>query len=98
VAAEDVAQFVFGSLEDASSAFGKVLAGAIDVEVQHRHGGLIRLGLAAFAAFGGTLQRESYLTRAHRSKNFRLQVERVAALRHPRGPTAILFAAALGLR
>ena len=81
---EYVAQFVFGAFENALTFFRKIFAGAIDVEVQHRHGRLIRFRLATFAAFGRTLKRERDFSRTRRSKNFWLEIERVASLCHSR--------------
>ena len=49
--AEYLTQFVFGTFENALAFFRKIFAGAVDVEVQHRHGGLIWFRFATFAAF-----------------------------------------------
>src|SRR2546430_16561153 len=50
ISPEHVAQFVFGAREGSFPAFGQIFASAIDIEIQHRHRGLIRLRLSPLAA------------------------------------------------
>lgn len=55
--AEGLAQLVLGFLQPCAVGRGQVLAGAVDVEHQHRHGRSERIGLAALARFRRTLER-----------------------------------------
>src|SRR5262245_19370384 len=88
VPAERLAQFPFGPFQDADLALGKALAGPVDIEVEHRHGGLVGRGLAAPAALGRPLQGQGDPVRIARLEDRFLEVERVAALVHLRRPAA----------
>ena len=56
-AAKNVAQFVLCVFENSLLSLRQIFPGAIDVEIQHRHRGLIRCALAPVALFGGMFQR-----------------------------------------
>ncbi len=64
-------------LEDRQPALRQMLAGAVDVEIEHRHGGLEGAGLAAGAGFGRTLEGTGDRRRIFESENALLQIERV---------------------
>jgi hypothetical protein len=53
-------------------------ASAIEIEIQHRHGGLIGLGLAPWAGFSGSLERRGNFPWAGPGENALVEVERVA--------------------
>src|SRR5258708_7224526 len=55
--AEQPAQLLLGPVEDPFLRRRQVFAGAIDVEIKHRHGGQQRRALAPLASFRGALQR-----------------------------------------
>src|SRR5581483_2290756 len=78
---EFLAQRVFGALEHAQPALGQILAGTVDVEGEHRHGGAERLRLAAAALLGGALERPGDLLRRALGKDAALEIERVARAR-----------------
>jgi hypothetical protein len=56
-----LAQFVLRVFENTLLFLWQILAGAIDVKVQHRHRWLIRLRFASLAVLGRAFQRESNL-------------------------------------
>jgi len=58
-----------------------MLAGAIDVERQHRHRGCVRAGLAPAAAFCGALQRARDAARVVAGEHAAIQRQRIARLR-----------------
>ena len=84
ISPEHIAQFVFRALERSLSAFWKIFPGAVDVEIQHRHGRLIRLGFAPFAVLSRALQGEGDFSWTPGLKNFRLEIQGVALLGHAR--------------
>ena len=53
---KDTAQFIFGAFENAFLHRRQVFSRSIDVEIQHRHCGLIRCALAPFTLFCGVFQ------------------------------------------
>src|SRR4029434_9249478 len=66
-------------------------ARAIDIEVQHRHRGLIRCALSPLAGFRGTLQRCGDAMRIAHLEDIGFQIERVAFACDPCGPIVSLF-------
>src|SRR5438874_5576027 len=78
IAAEGLAQFVLGALEHALLPLREVLAGAIEVEGQHRHCRAVRRTLAPAAGFRRALQRQRNLMRVVMREDAMLQIERVA--------------------
>ena len=62
-AAKNVAQFLLGVFQNSFLFFRQIFPGSIDVEVQHRHRGLVRCALTAVAMFGGVFQRTRDLAR-----------------------------------
>jgi len=91
ISSEKFSQLVFGARECALSAFGQILAGAIDVKIQHRHRRLIRLCLPTFAPLRRAFQRERDFSRAPGFENAGFQVERIAPFRNSCGPTLVSF-------
>ena len=78
ISCKNVSQFLFGVFERSLTTFRKVLSGAVDVKIQHRHRRLIRLGFAPFAALSRSFQRERDFFGTARPKYFRLQIQYVA--------------------
>jgi hypothetical protein len=68
---------------------GKILAAAVDEEVQHRHRRTERFRLAPSAAFGGSFERTRNGFRVALFENTLLEVQRVAAIHHFCGPFAL---------
>jgi hypothetical protein len=97
-APKDVAQFIFRLFQNALLSLRQIFAGAIDIEVQHRHGRLIRPRFTALAPFGGAFQRKRNLPRTPGSKHFRLQIQRVAVFGHTRRPAFARFLSAHQVR
>jgi len=56
--AKNVAELVFGVLENSFLLLRQIFSGAIDIEIQHRHRRLIRDALAASASLSGPFQRD----------------------------------------
>lgn len=81
-------QVVLGVFENAPLFLRQVFPGAIDVEIQHRHRGLIRRALATCTQLSGAFQRERDLARIFCFEDIGLEIKRVAALRYFRGPSA----------
>src|SRR5262249_44590404 len=75
IAAECLAQRALGALQHAQPRLGQVLAGTVDVEVEHRHGRLERRGLAAVARLGRLLERLGNGAGAPLGEHLVLQVE-----------------------
>jgi hypothetical protein len=90
-APKDVAQFIFRLFQNTLLFLRQIFPGAIDIEVQHRHGRLIRPRFTALAPFGGAFQRKRNLPRTPGSKHFRLQIQRVAVFGHARRPAFARF-------
>jgi hypothetical protein len=63
-----------------------VLSSAVDVKVEHGHGGLERRPFPAHAFLGRTLERLRDLSRILPGEHARLEIERIAPLRHLCGP------------
>ena len=97
-APKDVAQFTFRLFQNALLSLRQIFAGAIDIEVQHGHGRLIRPRFTALAPFGGAFQRKRNLPRTPGSKHFRLQIQRVAMFGHARRPAFARFLSAHQVR
>ena len=57
-------QFVFGFVEDGFLFGWEVFAGAVDVEVEHGHGGLVGAAFFAGAFFGGVFEGVGYFVGA----------------------------------
>src|SRR5262245_13246885 len=76
------AQFVFCRLQPPALRGGELLAGAVDVEGQHRHGRAKRTALAPVAALGRALQRARDAPRIGLLEDVALQIERIAAAGH----------------
>src|SRR5256885_4977285 len=87
-----LAQLVLRLAHQAPLRGAQVPPRAVLVEVQHRHRRPERPGLAPRAALRGPLQRQRDLPRAAR-EHAALQIQRVAALRHPQRPAAHLRSA-----
>src|SRR5262245_12442183 len=93
-AAEGLAQLVLGALEGLETRLAEILAGAVDVEVQHRHGRAEGRGLPAMAALGRALQRLGDGSGTALLENAVLKRHGVAALGDARRP---FLRGALGL-
>src|SRR6266567_291822 len=78
-AAECFAQFVLGAFEHVLLPVGEVLAGAVEVEGQHRHRRLVRRALAPLAGFGRAFQRQRDLMRVAVREHPLFEIERFAA-------------------
>ena len=74
----------------------QVLAGAIDVEGQHRQRRAIRIGFAAAAAFRRAFQRRRNPLRIAFGEDAAVEIERVAFARHPRRPAPAARPASYG--
>ncbi len=85
---EYVAQLVLGALKNALSIFREIFAGAVDIEVQHRHCRLIWLAFTPLALLGKAFKRERDFSRICCSKNIWLEIEHVAVVSYPSGPAA----------
>jgi|SRR5579871_2371410 len=77
-AAELPPQLRFGALKDSAALAREILPCAIDEEVQHRHGGLVRRALAPLARLGRMLEGARNVFRAARGENRALEIERIA--------------------
>src|ERR1700692_1403262 len=91
-APERLAQFVLGALQRALACGRQVLAGAIEIEDQHRQRRAVRIRFAAFAALGRALERSGDALWVLPGEDALIEVERVARARHPGGPAAGGFA------
>jgi hypothetical protein len=78
VAMEGLAQLILGAFQYPPAHLRQIAAGAIDIEIQHRHGGLVGRALAARTPLGRTLQRLCDAIRAAGFEYRTLEVERVA--------------------
>jgi len=81
------AQLVLRRLEHAASPRRQLLAGAVDVERQHRHRRAVRRTLASLAALRRARQRTRDLPWIVLRKHATLQIQRVALPRYPLRPT-----------
>lgn len=80
------AQLILGVLQDIFLFFRKVAPGAIDVKVEHRHGGLVWARLAAMAVLGGTFEGEGDAMGVRLFEDRRLQIHGVAVPGDAGGP------------
>src|SRR5919108_6605989 len=71
-------ELAFRALEPRALRARETLAAAIDVEIQHRHGGAERRALAAPAVLGRALERAGNCARAALREDAVLEIERVA--------------------
>src|SRR6185312_17245581 len=85
-AAELLAQLGLCAFERAAARGTQILAGAVDVEGQHRHGRAIGIGFASLAVLGRALERSGDARRAPEREDAALEIERVALPRHPARP------------
>ena len=79
-------QLGFRPLQSRPLGFGQGLAGAVDVEGQHRERGAVGAELATGAVFGRALQGCSDLFRVGQCEDAALDIERVALLGDALGP------------
>src|SRR5262245_45699737 len=78
---ERLPQLALGALEHPLLRGAQALAGAVDVEIEHRHGGLIGRGLPPLAPEGRASERGGHGSRATQLEDARLEVQGVAGLR-----------------
>src|SRR5258707_4060726 len=81
-----VLQRGLGALQAVALGFRQGLAGAVDVECQHRERGAIGASLATRTAFRGALERSRDLLRTCQLEHALLQIERVALPGHALRP------------
>lgn len=86
-AAEGFAQLVLGAIECMAPARRQILSCSIDVERQHRHGGLKWRSLASAAAFSGALQRFCDVLGLPLVEHARLEIQRVVGIGDIRRPS-----------
>ena len=77
---EDVPQLTLGALEHPLLRGAQALAGAVDVEVEHGHGGLIGRGLPPLAPKRRATERGGHRSRAALFEDAGLEVQRIAGL------------------
>src|SRR5690606_20220209 len=77
----NLAQRVLGFLELLLAALRQALAGAVDVEGEHRHRRAIGIGLAPLAAVSRALERQRDLARRRLFEHALLERQRIARLR-----------------
>ena len=85
--AKNVAQLVFGVLENSLLLLRQIFSGAIDIEIQHRHCRLIRRAFAPRAPLSGAFQGKRDLTRIFFFKDIAIEIKGVAMFRYFRRPT-----------
>lgn len=85
-ASEGLAQLVLGAIKRMAPARRQILTGPVDVECQHRHGGLERRALASAAALSGALQRFCDILGLPLVEYARLEIQRVAGFCNLRRP------------
>src|SRR6266700_3651323 len=90
-ASEFTPQFAFRFFQNPFALWREMGAGAVDVEIQHRHGGLKGRAFAPLAGFRGPLERGGDPAGASRFENVRFEIEGVALARHFGGPIAALL-------
>ncbi len=76
---KSLAQLTLGANQNIFLFGGKVRTCAVDIEVQHGHRRLIRIGFAPRAGLGGTLQRKRDSARVALFENIRFKIKRIAA-------------------
>jgi hypothetical protein len=76
---EGFPQFVFRGIQDLFLPCGKRRPGAIDIKIQHRHGGLIRRAFAPPAPLGRAFQRKRYPPRTPLLENLCFKVQCITA-------------------
>lgn len=84
--AKQIPQFFFGLFESLALGLRQIFSCPVDVEVQHRHGGAERIGLAALAVFSGLLERFGNPPRVVVGEYARFEIQRIAALGNPLRP------------
>src|SRR5207248_55596 len=89
-----LAKLRFGLTQDAPPLGRERLAAAVDLEVEHRHGGPERARPAPTARLRRPLQRLRHLLRSGFLEDSALEVERIASLHDAGGPFASGFAVA----
>lgn len=80
-------KFVFRSLKDFALLGWKLLAGTVDIEVEHRHGGAKRGALAPVAVVGGRLEGQGDPARVIPGEHARFEIQSVTGLSDLLGPT-----------
>jgi len=83
-------------LQGSAPADPQILAGAIDVEGQHRQRRAVRIGFAPAAAFRRALQRRRNPLRIAFGEDAAIEIERIAFARHTRRPAPAARCAARG--
>src|SRR5215831_11141820 len=78
---ERLPQLALGALEHPLLRGAQALAGAVDVEIEHRHGGLVGRGLPPLAPEGRAPERGGHGSRATQLEDARLEVQGVAGFR-----------------
>ena len=86
-ATELVLQFCFCAFQPRTLRLGQGLAGAVDIEGEHRQRRAIGTGLAARTMFGGALERCRDFLGAGQLEHAAFQIERVAFPCHPLRPS-----------
>src|SRR5260370_8026060 len=76
-------QFHLRTLEPRALGFWQGLAGAIDIEGQHRQRGAVGTGLAPRTMLRGPLERRRYLLRARQFEHALLHIDLLAFPPHP---------------
>src|SRR5262249_36061161 len=97
-ATEDLAQFVLCRVQRFLAARRQRLAGAVDVEIQHRHGRLKGAGLAPLAVLGRTFERSCDALGIFRREGPVLEVQRVALPHDVCGPVLLACGFRRGFR
>src|SRR5919204_3506499 len=83
----EFSQLVLRALEHGALRARHAAAGAVEVEVEHGHGGAKRRALAPAAVLRRSLKRLSHRARRALSKHAVLKIKRIAGAHHVRGPT-----------
>src|SRR5690242_14154352 len=82
IAAELLAQLALGALQRAALPGWQVLAGAVEIEGEHRQRRAIGIGLAAPAALGRALERAGDALGILAGEHTAREIERIAVARH----------------
>lgn len=85
-ATEQASQFLLRGFQGLSSRGGQLIATAIDIERQHRHGGAIRIGLTSMARLRGPFERTRDALRILAREDSLLKIERVTIASDLSGP------------
>jgi hypothetical protein len=78
--AEEITQILFGFFQPLALSRRKPGSRPVDIEIQHRHCGAERVGLAATTEFSGSLKGLGDSSRVVEREHVGFQIERVAAL------------------